>query len=80
MGKTITIRLDDSIYKKIKSAAEAENRTISNFIQNATLVYVERSSFITDEEMEDILKNRGLIRNLQESLKDIEKGNYTIIG
>ena len=46
MSKTVTVRIDDTTYKKIKSAAEAERRTISNFIEYATLSYVERGAFV----------------------------------
>ena len=56
MGKTITIRIDDATYKKIKLAAESEKRTISNFMEYATVAYLENSSFISDEELKEIGK------------------------
>ena len=80
MTKTITIRVDDETYKKIRTAAEAERRTISNFIEYATLSFVENSNFISDEEMQDILADKALLANLHNALKNIEKGNYNIIG
>jgi len=79
MSKTVTVRLNDDIYQTIKSAAQAEKRTISNFIQFATLSYLESGSFVSDEEMQEILEDKNLIRNLQDSLKDIEEGNYRIV-
>jgi hypothetical protein len=79
MAKTITVRVDDSIYNKIKSAADSERRTISNFIEYATLSYVENSCFVEDEEMKDILEDRDLIDNLKQSLEDIKEGKYRII-
>jgi uncharacterized protein (DUF1778 family) len=79
MAKTITVRVDDSTYHKIKTAADSERRTISNFIENATLSYVENSYFLTDEEMKDILEDKDLINNLKQSLEDIKEGKYRII-
>lgn len=79
MAKTITVRVDDSTYNKIKNAADSEQRTISNFIGYATLSYVENSCFIADEEMKDILEDRDLINNLRQSLEDIKEGKYRIV-
>jgi len=79
MAKTITVRVDDSTYNKIKAAAGSERRTISNFIEYATLSYVENSCFIADEEMKDILEDRDLMNNLARSLEDIKEGKYRII-
>jgi uncharacterized protein (DUF1778 family) len=80
MAKTITVRVDEVTYNKIKTAADSERRTISNFIENATLAYVENSSFVTDEEMQDILENRELQNNLKQSIEDIKEGKYRIVG
>ncbi len=79
MGKTVTIRLNDDVYQTIKSAAQAEKRTISNLIEFATVSYLESSSFVSDEEMQEILEDKNLIRSLQDSLKDIEEGNYRVV-
>ena len=79
MAKTITVRVDDTTYKKIKTAADSERRSISNFIEYATLAYVENSCFVADEEMKDILEDRDLINNLKQSLEDIKEGKYRII-
>jgi hypothetical protein len=79
MPKTITARVDDATYTKIKNAAESERRTISNFIEYATLAYIDNSCFVTDEEMEDIISDRSLINNLKRSIGDIEDGKYRIV-
>jgi uncharacterized protein (DUF1778 family) len=79
MAKTITVRVDDSTYHKIKTAADSERRTISNFIEYATLAYVENSCFVTDEEMEDITGNRELVNSLKQSVEDIKEGKYRIV-
>ena len=79
MSKTITVRLDDDVYQTIKSAAQAEKRTISNLVEFATVSYLESSNFVSDEEMRDLQEDKNLIRHLQDSLKDIERGNYRIV-
>jgi uncharacterized protein (DUF1778 family) len=33
MAKTITIRIDDGTYQRIRATAESEKRTISNFME-----------------------------------------------
>jgi predicted transcriptional regulator len=78
MSKTVTVRIDDTTYKKIKSAAEAERRTISNFIEYATLSYVERGAFVDADEMKGITDDKELIQTLKESMVDVKRGNYRI--
>ncbi len=79
MAKTITVRVDEETYRKIKTAADSERRTISNFIEYAALAYVENSSFVTDEEMKDIAEDRELMDSLKKSLDDIKGGKYRIV-
>jgi predicted transcriptional regulator len=79
MVKTITVRVDDITYKKIKTAADSERRGISNFIEYATLAYVENSNFISDEEMKGIIEDKDLMSNLKKSIEDIERGQYRIL-
>jgi len=58
MAKTITLRIDEETYALIKKAAEGEHRFISNFIEYATLVFLTEESFVPNNEMEEILKNK----------------------
>ncbi len=79
MSKTITIRLDDSVYDIFKKAADGERRTISNFLEVAALAYVTNEINITDDEMNEILSDTALVSNLKKGLKDIRTGNYRIV-
>jgi hypothetical protein len=79
MAKTITVRVDDFTYNKIKTAADSERRTISNFIENATMSYVESSCFVSDAEMKDILADNVLVDNLKQSVKEVKAGQYRIV-
>jgi len=78
MAKTITLRIDDDLYTKIRNAAQAEHRSISNYIENAARAYIIEESFVLDEEMEDIRKSKDFIKNIRASLDDIEKGDYRV--
>jgi len=79
MSKTVTVRIDDSTYKRIKSAAESERRTISNFMEYATLSYVENSTFVDNDEMKGISKDKELIETLSMAMGDIKRGNYRLV-
>jgi predicted transcriptional regulator len=79
MAKTVTVRVDDTTYRRIKSAADSERRTISNFIEYATMAYVESSTFVDDQEMKDITDDKQLLKNLKKSMDDIKRGNYRIV-
>ena len=79
MAKTVTVRVDDSTYQRIKSAAEAERRTISNFMEYATLAYVENSSFVDNDEMKGISEDNELLGTLTKALGDIKRGKYRIV-
>ena len=80
MAKTVTVRIDDSTYRRIKSAADAERRTISNFIEYATMTYVENSSFVDSDEMRGISEDKDLVTTLNKAMEDIKRGKYRIVG
>ncbi len=77
MAKTITVRVDDNIYSIFKKAADGQKRTISNYIEYATLHYTVNESFVDDEEMDEILRNG---KDLKKGLDDVSAGRYKIIG
>ena len=79
MAKTITLRIDDETYELIKKAASGERRSISNFIEYATVSYLSEESFVSDKEMEEILRNDKLLNSLSEAKKDIENGGFRIV-
>ncbi len=77
MAKTITVRMDEKVYDLFKKAADGQKRTISNFIEYATLNYIVNDSSVDEFEMNEILKFETDIRK---GLSDIEAGRYHIIG
>jgi len=77
--KTVTMRVDDTIYQMIKTAADGERRNISNFIEYATLQYLTSSQYVSDTEMNEILNDKELTKNLEIGLKEAKNGDYTIV-
>jgi uncharacterized protein (DUF1778 family) len=77
--KTVTMRVDDSIYNMIKLAADGQRRNLSNFIEFATMQYLTSSQFVEKDEMSEILKDKDLVENLINGLEDFKKGDYTIV-
>lgn len=76
MSKTITVRLDDTVYEMFKKAAEGQKRTISNYVEYATLNYTVNEAIVDDAEMTEIMAYSD---ELQKGLADISAGRYTII-
>ena len=77
MAKTITLRVDDNVYNTVKRAADGDRRTISNFIEYATINYILNSHIVDDNEMDEI---RAYEKDIKKGLDDIKKGKYKIIG
>ncbi|WP_020613558.1 ribbon-helix-helix protein, CopG family [Sediminispirochaeta bajacaliforniensis] len=80
MAKTITIRIDDDTYELFRSAAEGERRSISNFIEYATIAFLTEESFVSDSEMDEILKDKEILTALNRGKKEIAEGQYKIVG
>lgn len=78
MSKTVTIRLDDEIYARMKSFANAERRLLSNFIENAALNYLEETTFTDDLETMEVLSNKELVSRLKKGSRDAKerKGRF----
>jgi len=79
MSKTITVRLNDEDYEKVKSAAKSENRTISNFIETHVLHDILENNFVDDEEMASYKADKELLANIESSMNDIKNGKYKIV-
>ena len=77
MAKTITVRIDDSTYDIFKLAAAGQKRTISNYLEYATLNYTMNETIVDDIEMNEILKSE---EDIKKGLSDISAGRYRIIG
>jgi predicted transcriptional regulator len=76
MSKTITVRIDDTTYEMFKKAAEGQRRTISNYLEYATLNYTVNEMVVDDSEMKELLSFEN---ELKKGLDDITAGRYKII-
>ena len=65
MSKTVTLRLDDNVYRLFRGVAERENRPISNFIETAVLRFVQDYETVDEFEMAEIRTNAGLNQSLK---------------
>jgi predicted transcriptional regulator len=65
MAKTVTLRLNDEVYKAFQEAAKAENRSLSNLIETAALAKIRENQFADDVEMAEILANEDLIKRIR---------------
>lgn len=74
MAKTVTLRINDDVYKKFTSQAEEERRSLGKFIENAVLRYAEQVAFADDEEMRGIINDTSLVRGLKQGTLDAKKG------
>ena len=77
--KTLTMRVDESVYQMIKSAANGQKRNISNFIEFATIQYLTSSQYVDNNEMDEILNDKDLIKNLKTGFSEFKNGDYKIV-
>ncbi|MBL7220730.1 MAG: CopG family transcriptional regulator [Phycisphaerae bacterium] len=70
MSKTVTLRLNDEVYKKFRGLAEHDNRPLSNFIETAALRFIEANEYVDEFEMAEIRGNQGLNRSIKSGLGD----------
>ena len=74
MSKTVTLRIEDSIYERLKEHAKCENRNLSNFIETAVIKYIEQIEFTDEQETRDILGNSELLERLNKGSSDAAAG------
>ncbi len=79
MAKTITLRLQENKYQKFKQLAESDNRSISNFIENAALRFIEEEEYLDDFENDEILSNKELMSSIQRGYKESIEGKGKLI-
>ena len=80
MTKTVTLRLDLDKYNIFKRFASIDNRTLSNFIETATLRYIEEVEYVDDFEMEEIKNNKELLLSLKRGHGDVKKRRGKKVG
>ena len=85
--KTVTVRLDDDTYRLIRQAARGQLRSISNFIEYATLSYLRLparastpfltdAASVSDQEMAEILSDPDLVSTLHHTRSEVSGKKY----
>lgn len=77
--KTVTMRVDDSTWRMISAAADGQKRTISSFLEFAVLQYLSSAQYVDNVEMRAILKDKELVRSLNEGLNEVKNGEYSLV-
>ena len=70
MSKTVTLRLDEPVYRMFKEVAERENRPVSNFIETAVLRFVREHETVDEFEMAEIRGNTELNQSVKRGHQD----------
>ena len=78
MSRTVTLRLKDSVYERLRTLAEGDNRSLSNFIETATLRYLDQEEHVDEFEMQEIRGNQPLNESIVRGLEDAKerRGRY----
>jgi len=74
MSKTVTLRLDEQVYRRFRGLAKHDNRPLSNFIETAALRFVEEHEYVDEFEMAEIRDNTNLKRSIKSGLRDAKAG------
>lgn len=80
MPKTITLRLEDEIYKKFSEAAIEEHRSISNLIETLALKKLDEDILVEDFEMKEIFSNTKLLKKLEKGHSHAKMRKGTLVG
>ena len=80
MSKIVTLRLDDTLYAKLKKLAGAENRPLSNYIVTVAKKHMEESIFASDAEMEQILSDEALMARIKKGSREAKARKGRLVG
>ena len=73
MSKMVTLRLDESVYRRFRTLAALDNRPMSNFIETAALRFLESEQFADEFEMDEIRANQELNKSLKKGFQDVKR-------
>ncbi len=70
MSKTVTLRLKDEVYQRLKRLANNDNRPLSNYIETAALRFADDDEYADEFEMQEIRENASLNRSIKQGRRD----------
>ena len=65
MSKTVTLRISEDNYDRLKAYARAENRKLSNAVETLAMKRLDEELFVDEFEMEGIRADPDLQRRLK---------------
>jgi len=65
MSKTVTLRISEDHYHRLKAYAKAENRKLSNAVETLALKQLDEELFVEPPEMQAILSDKELLGRLK---------------
>jgi TfoX/Sxy family transcriptional regulator of competence genes len=65
MSKTLTLRVSEDHYHRLKAYAKAENRKLSNALETLALKQLDEEMFVDPLEMQSILSDGELLGRLK---------------
>ena len=80
MAKTITLRLEDPVYREFRQLAEEDHRPLANWIVTTTLRHLEECQFASDVEMAALRSDRSLVRRLRQGSRDARLKRGRLVG
>lgn len=72
MTHTVSIRMEKNLYQSLSKVAKANKRSISNYIEYAMERFLLEESFVSDEEMIEILSHKDFSSNAKTARKQIK--------
>ena len=79
MTKSVTLRLKEDKYHRFKQLAVCDNRSISSFIENAALRFIEEEEYLDDFENDEILSNKELMDSIQRGYEESIEGKGKLV-
>lgn len=80
MVKTVSVRLEGPKYRLFTKYARMQNRSLSNFIETATLRYIEECEEVDEFEMDEIRSNKELNQSVKRGIKDARQKRGRFVG
>lgn len=79
MSKTLTLRLEEGVYRTFVQAARAERRSLANLVETAALQHLQESHFVDGAERAEILSRPELVKRLRAGSRDARKRKGRIL-
>lgn len=80
MAKTITLRLDEGVYREFHQLAEEEHRSLANWLVTTALKHLQECQFVDELEMSAIRADRGLVHRLRSGSRDARLKRGRLVG